>query len=77
MEKFEEKVNKFLDELSAYLEDNDTTLTLNTKLEDISWDSMLAITSISLIDEIFSVVIPVEGLGMCETIGEIISLIEK
>ena len=77
MRTFEENVDEFLDKLSNSIETDEIKLSLETKLEDIDWDSLAAISSIALIDEIFGIVISVERLSRCETIEDIISLTKK
>ena len=77
MQDFEKKVKTFLSRLSDSIDADDVVLTPETKLEQIEWDSLAAISAISIIDELFDVVISVEGLSRCETIGEILKLIKE
>ena len=77
MDTFDKNVEEFLDKLSDSIETDQINLSLSTKLDDIDWDSLAAISSIALIDEIFGIVISVEKLSRCETIGDIIELTKK
>lgn len=76
MSNIEEKITNFLDDLAETLDINREDLKLESKFEDINWDSLSIISSIALIDEHFNKSISASQISECSSIEELIRIIE-
>lgn len=65
-------LTKFIDELGL-----DSTITLDSTLDDLGWDSLAVITAIAIFDEVFGTTLVVEKLKNCKTIRDIVKLSEN
>lgn len=72
-----EQINTFLIELAESIELQEGSLTVDTKISDIDWDSLAVISCIALADEQFNIMLSGDELSKIETIGDIFKLISK
>ncbi len=72
-----EQINTFLNELAESIELQEGSLTVDTKISDIDWDSLAVISCIALADEQFNIMLSGDELSKIETIGDIFKLISK
>ncbi len=72
-----EQIQDFLTELTESIELPDGTLNLDTKIENIEWDSLAVISCIALADEKFNIMLSGDELAKIITIGDIFQLISK
>lgn len=70
----DKNIELFLEELAESLELEKKDLNIDTKFENIAWDSLAIISSIALIDEYFNKTISAAQISSCETIGDLINL---
>ena len=70
-------IKEFLSKLADALEIEVNTLSIDTSLSSLDWDSLAIISTIALVDECLGVVISAEKIAACQTIGDIIVLGEK
>ena len=70
-------IKGFLSKLADALEIEVDTISLDTPLSSLDWDSLAIISTIALVDECFGVVISAEKIAESQTIGDIIELGEK
>ena len=73
----ENKKEVFFNELSDAIDIENIKLTKDTKLSEIPWDSLAIISTIAICDSIFEVVLKVESLSTCNTLGDNIEFINK
>tara|TARA_B100000700_G_C14654451_1_gene673509 strand:+ start:177 stop:419 length:243 start_codon:yes stop_codon:yes gene_type:complete len=71
------KIEPFLISLAEVLEVDPGSLDENTTFEQIDWDSLAIISSIALIDEHFNIMIPGSNLENCDSINNLLSLINN
>lgn len=68
--------NKILNQIKDIVDDD--SLTQNQKLEDIQdWDSLAKITFVSWVDQTLKITLYTQDLQKCQTIADIISLLES
>ena len=72
-----EQINTFLNELAESIELQEGSLTVDTKISDIDWDSLAVISCIALADEQFNIMLSGDELSKIETIGDIFKLSSK
>ena len=63
---------KFLDELGL-----EASITLDSSLDELGWDSLAVITAIAIFDEVYGKTLDVEKLNKCKTIRDIVKLSEN
>jgi acyl carrier protein len=68
---------KFIADLAEQLEVDRTELHQGFPLSGSDWDSVLVLSTVALIDEHFNITVPGEELENCQTIGEVMALIQK
>tara|TARA_B100001989_G_C24498535_1_gene443527 strand:- start:999 stop:1244 length:246 start_codon:yes stop_codon:yes gene_type:complete len=72
----EAKVATFFEEFSSLIGVERSSISNNSKLDELEWDSMALISTMALIDEIFDTVISGDKLTECITIGDILALVK-
>ena len=70
-------IKEFLSKLADALEIEVNTLSIDTSLSSLDWDSLAIISTIALVDECLGEVISAEKIAECKTIGDIVGLAEK
>ena len=70
-------IEEFLSKLADALEVEVNTLSIDTRLSSLDWDSLAIIYTIALVDECLGKVLSAEKIAECQTIGDIIELVEK
>ena len=73
----ENKIEVFFNELSDAMDIENIKLTKDTKLSEIPWDSLAIISTIAIFDSVFDVVLKVDSLSTCNTLGDIIELVKE
>ena len=71
------KLELFCDEFSTLIGIERSLIHKDSKLSNLNWDSMALISTMALIDEIFSIVISGDQLTQCETFGDILALLKE
>tara|TARA_Y100000991_G_scaffold206207_1_gene183142 strand:+ start:500 stop:736 length:237 start_codon:yes stop_codon:yes gene_type:complete len=71
------KIVSFLNALAESIEMPENSISEDTKLEDIAWDSLAIISCIAISDELFDVMLSGDELANVSTVKDIISLISK
>ena len=72
-----EKIDSFLESLAEALEMSPQSLSKETELDSIAWDSLAVISCIALADEHFGITLSGEEIHKARNIQEIIDLISK
>ena len=72
-----EEINTFLNELAETIELPEGSLTIDTKISNIDWDSLAIISCIALADEQFNIMLSGDELANIVTIGDIFKLISR
>ena len=72
-----EKIASFLESLADALELPPQSLSKETQLDSIAWDSLAIISCIALADEHFGITLSGEEINQARNIQEIIDLISK
>jgi acyl carrier protein len=68
----------FLTELTELLEEETGSLAWETSLFDIeSWDSVNVVSFITYVDRKFRLVLSPQALSECQTVGDLMSLVEN
>ena len=67
--------DKFWNGLSEILHLSPVTMRPETELNEDNWDSMVMISAIALIDEVYDITVPVEKLARCRNVGELAGLV--
>ena len=62
-------LTKFADELGLEL-----SISLDSNLDDLGWDSLTVITVIAVFDEVYGITLDIERLKNCKTIRDIVKL---
>ena len=70
-------IEEFLSKLADALEVEVNTLSIDTRLSSLDWDSLAIISTIARVDEGLGKVLSAEKIAECQTIGDIIELVEK
>ena len=73
---FSEKLDIFYEDFSSLLGIDKSSISNESKLSDLDWDSMALISTMALLDEVFGIVVSGDELTKCKTIGNIISLVK-
>ena len=74
--KHEAKVVTFFEEFSSVIGVERSSISNNSRLDELEWDSMALISTMALIDEIFGTVVSGDKLTECKTIGDILALVK-
>jgi acyl carrier protein len=72
-------MEKFIKGMAEILETSSERISLEFRLNggDAPWDSLAIVSTIALIDEIFDLTVDGTMLSNCETVDQIIKLIES
>jgi acyl carrier protein len=70
-------MEQFFDGLAEILEIEATGINPELDLNQFAWDSLAIISVIALVDDCFNVTIDVGDLGDCQTVSDILKLVEK
>ena len=70
-----DKATFFLRKLENSLDLATNSILFTTSLDDLEWDSLAAVTSIVIVDEVFGIVLPFTAFDHCSTIQDIIDII--
>ena len=73
---FNEKLDIFYEEFSSLLGIDKSSISNDSQLSDLDWDSMALISTMALLDEVLGIVVSGGELTKCKTIGNIISLVK-
>jgi acyl carrier protein len=68
---------EFLNDLAEALETDKESLTPDTELESLAWDSLTQVSTIALIDQYFDTTVSAKHLESCQTVGDIFDLINS
>ena len=71
-EKDDQFLKQLIDEASL-----DEKTDLNSKLEDLDWDSLAVITAIAVFDEVYSITLNAEDLQGCTNLQDIVNLSKR
>lgn len=66
-----------ISKLADVMEVTTSDLTEDFALSANNWDSVAQLGAISVIDEVCEITIPVNELKGCQTIGELLSLVDR
>ena len=69
-----EKENDFLLKLASALDVPRESISIETRLEELDWDSLAAISTIAIVDECYGVTIRGDKLIQCKSIDDVIKL---
>ena len=72
----EAKVATFFEEFSSLIGVERSSISNNSRLDELEWDSMALISTMALIDEIFDIVVSGDKLTECITIEDILALVK-
>ncbi len=72
IEKDNQFLKNFIDEAGL-----DEKTNLNSKLEDLGWDSLAVITAIAVFDEVYSITLNAEELEGCTNLQDIVNLSKR
>lgn len=70
-------MNDFYAGLAEILEADVEKITPELDLAQYAWDSLAVVSTIALIDERFDMIVDGQALGKCQTVGDILKLIEN
>ena len=70
----DQKIKEFISQLAEALELEEKNISPNSELSELNWDSLAIISAISIADQCFDVVIPIDKLSECKTLNDIIKL---
>ena len=73
----EKQTQKFYVDLREIIQAGNVELNVGTKLADYAWDSLAWVSTMALIDDLTGVVVDAKKLAGCETVGDILGLIER
>ena len=73
----EDKKNEFIKKMEQALEMEEGTLSAESDLSELNWDSLAVISAIAIADECFGVVIATEKVFYCQNLNDIIELAKK
>tara|TARA_A100001388_G_scaffold275703_1_gene261741 strand:+ start:1041 stop:1286 length:246 start_codon:yes stop_codon:yes gene_type:complete len=73
---FEKKLDLFYEEFASLLGIQRDSISKDSVLSEIEWDSMALISTMALIDEVFGIVVSGDQLTECITIADILMLIK-
>ncbi|SFW47660.1 phosphopantetheine-binding protein [Selenomonas ruminantium] len=68
---------EFLANLAEILEVKETDITPDMKLGEKVWDSLALLAVAAAFDSIYDKVIPVKTIGKCNTVQELLDLVEE
>lgn len=72
----QEKIDRIFELIEESLDD-EHALELETILEDIEWDSIAALTFMSLVDESFNYAIPPDVMEDAKTIEDLVNAVKS
>lgn len=70
-------MNEFYEGMAEILEIDVEDLGPTVELSEDKWDSLAIVSTIALIDEVYDIAINADGLGNCETVGDIDALVAE
>ena len=73
---FEKKLDLFYEEFASLLGIEKSSISENSILSELEWDSMALISTMALIDEVFAVVVSGDQLTECITVADILKLVK-
>ena len=74
---FEKKIDLFFEEFASLLGIEKVSISKDSILSELEWDSMALISTMALLDEVFGIVVSGDQLTECITIADILMLVEK
>lgn len=66
----------FFEGLAEILEIDIALVTPELNLQDYAWDSLAVVSTMALVDDIFSVMLDGQSLSKCTSVADIVALIE-
>ena len=73
---FEKNLDLFYEEFASLLGIEKNSISENSILSELEWDSMALISTMALIDEVFAVVVSGDQLTECITVADILKLVK-
>lgn len=65
----------FIEGLAEILETEVANIQQDTLLGDFAWDSLAVVSTMALVDDVYSVMLDGQALAKCQTVGDIQALI--
>ncbi|MFZ6771277.1 acyl carrier protein [Undibacterium sp. SXout7W] len=69
-------MQEFFEGLAEILEIDVALVTPELHLQDYAWDSLAVVSTMALVDDIFSVMLDGQSLSKCLSVADIVALIE-
>lgn len=66
----------FFEGLAEILEIDIALVTPELNLQDYAWDSLAVVSTMALVDDIFSVMLDGQSLSKCSSVADIVALID-
>ena len=68
-------LSEFIEGLAEILETEVENIQQDTLLGDFVWDSLAVVSTMALVDDVYSVMLDGQALAKCQTVGDIQALI--
>ena len=68
-------LNEFIEGLAEILETEIEKIQPDTLLGNFAWDSLAVVSTMALVDDVYSVMLDGQALAKCQTVGDIQKLI--
>ncbi len=68
-------LSEFIEGLAEILETEVENIQQDTMLGDFAWDSLAVVSTMALVDDVYSVMLDGQALAKCQTVGDIQALI--
>lgn len=68
-------LSEFIEGLAEILETEVENIQQDTLLGDFAWDSLAVVSTMALVDDVYSVMLDGQALAKCQTVGDILALI--
>lgn len=68
-------LSEFIEGLAEILETEVENIQQDTLLGDFAWDSLAVVSTMALVDDVYSVMLDGQALAKCQTVGDIQALI--
>ncbi|GGX40380.1 acyl carrier protein [Undibacterium squillarum] len=68
-------LSEFIEGLAEILETEVENIQPDTLLGDFAWDSLAVVSTMALVDDVYSVMLDGQALAKCQTVGDIHALI--
>ncbi|WP_374518295.1 phosphopantetheine-binding protein [Undibacterium squillarum] len=68
-------MSEFIEGLAEILETEVENIQQDTMLGDFAWDSLAVVSTMALVDDVYSVMLDGQALAKCQTVGDIQALI--